>query len=484
MSSVTLLHPEETFTIPTLQAMMKCSLFQNNPTLLLSPYRVQSPVSLSIFREFLSALKGNAINITDTNFRELDRLCKEFGFDEFSRKLSTFCERSADSREQQMINSLSRMRNALLNESFQFVVKGIEIASDFAESLIFPAVREQLSVDGCARKFFVKESEIEAADIRSLQLLVSGESISNVPTLLNCLLGNVNLELLFLDCSKADILKNQSELKKERRIDLKSVDVSILSVEALDSLLLNESVTVESEDSLLWFILNLGSEYRDLVRHIQLEFVSENGLSLLSEHLMIPPESVWEFAAERISYARFLSDSRIISDIPEILAEFRNKQFSLLWRGSRDGFSASEFHRRCDGHANTLTVIFDTKGNIFGGFTPVEWESGKYHYKADDSQKSFLFTLKNPHNIPAKRFALKAKNGQNAILCNPERGPEFGGGCSGCDIAVYGDCNVNTNSFTNIGDAYTNDTGLNREIVFTGSKYFQVEEIEVFEMTA
>jgi hypothetical protein len=42
-----------------------------------------------------------------------------------------------------------------------------------------------------------------------------------------------------------------------------------------------------------------------------------------------------------------------------------------------DAFRANQFHRRCDGHANTLTVILDTKGNIFGGFTPVEWESGR-----------------------------------------------------------------------------------------------------------
>jgi hypothetical protein len=46
----------------------------------------------------------------------------------------------------------------------------------------------------------------------------------------------------------------------------------------------------------------------------------------------------------------------------------------LLWRGSRDGFSAAEFHRRCDGHSNTLTLNLGTDGNVFGGFTPVEWE--------------------------------------------------------------------------------------------------------------
>jgi hypothetical protein len=62
MASFTLLHLEETFKIAILHAMNKCSSFQNNPALLISPYRVQSPVCLSIFREFISALELNAIN--------------------------------------------------------------------------------------------------------------------------------------------------------------------------------------------------------------------------------------------------------------------------------------------------------------------------------------------------------------------------------------------------------------------------------------
>jgi hypothetical protein len=56
----------------------------------------------------------------------------------------------------------------------------------------------------------------------------------------------------------------------------------------------------------------------------------------------------------------------IVSEFPKIFKEFRGSRFSLLWRGSRDGFRACDFHRRCDGHANTLTVILDIEGNIFG----------------------------------------------------------------------------------------------------------------------
>jgi hypothetical protein len=124
-------------------------------------------------------------------------------------------------------------------------------------------------------------------------------------------------------------------------------------------------------------------------------------------------------------------------------------------------------------------VILDTKGNIFGGFTPVKWESRR-DCKGDCSLKSFLFTLKNPHNIPARRFALRAEKLGYAIYCNSERGPCFGD----WDIWVSNNCNANTCSDTSLGNNYTNDTGLGQFIILTGSENFQVAEIEVFEIAA
>jgi hypothetical protein len=171
-------------------------------------------------------------------------------------------------------------------------------------------------------------------------------------------------------------------------------------------------------------------------------------------------------------------DSWIISGFPEIFAEFRKNQISLLWRGSRDGFKATEFHRRCDGHANTLTVILDTKRNIFGGFTPVKWES-KDGWNPDNSLKSFLFTLKNPHSIPARRFALNPEKKDWAIMCYSNHGPSFG-----YDVGVSDNCSANTNNWIYLGNNYINDTGREARLVFTGSEHFQVKEIEVFEITA
>jgi hypothetical protein len=244
-------------------------------------------------------LAGDTIKITDTTLTAFQRLCEEFGFSEFLTKPSE------DFQNRPIGSSLSRMRDSLLSESFQFIVNESVIDLNLAESLIFPSVREQLLVDGSSRKFFVNDSGIESADIHSLQLLLSGETIlaKRSQRFLNNVLGNENLERLFLNCSKT---VNLSDLIIKKRIDLKCVDVSNLSVEAFDSLLLNEFGTVESEDSLLGMILKLGPDYRNLSRHIQIEFLSKAGLSLLDEHFRIPPESVWQRFVEWIARVSFL----------------------------------------------------------------------------------------------------------------------------------------------------------------------------------
>jgi hypothetical protein len=172
-------------------------------------------------------------------------------------------------------------------------------------------------------------------------------------------------------------------------------------------------------------------------------------------------------------------ESLIVRQYPPLFEEFRAKRFNLLWRGSRDGFTAKEFHRRCDGRANTLTLIADIDGNVFGGFTPVKWESHSGKRKGDDSGRSFLFTLRNPHGVPPRKFALTAERKQSAINCCSARCAVFGGYC---DIAVHDNCDANRASCTHIGtlcnSTYANNTAF--ADFLTGAYNFTVKEIEVF----
>jgi hypothetical protein len=205
------------------------------------------------------------------------------------------------------------------------------------------------------------------------------------------------------------------KLAEADRIDLTSFDLSMLSAEALDEILAGASFSIASEDDLLERLLSLGDEYRPLLRRIEIRFLSAAGLAILAQHFVFPPECVCCSILDRLVPPPSGWSSEIVPDFPRLFEDFKQKQFTLLWRGSRDGFGACAFHRRCDGYQNTLTVIVDTDGNIFGGFTPVEWDLTRRRghssnpfdlgWRQDRSMKSFVFTLKNPQNVPARRYA-------------------------------------------------------------------------------
>jgi hypothetical protein len=154
-----------------------------------------------------------------------------------------------------------------------------------------------------------------------------------------------------------------------QRLDLSLIsNLSHFTIDALDNLLSEGVVIVESEDMLLRQIVELGSDYFPLIRHIRFEFLSKGEISKFAKQYrrLIPSESIW------LTACYFLVPhlpSCIFSPFPRVFEQFRWYKSRLLWRGSRDGFEAKVFHERCDFHPNTLTLIRDTKGNIFGGFT-------------------------------------------------------------------------------------------------------------------
>jgi hypothetical protein len=81
------------------------------------------------------------------------------------------------------------------------------------------------------------------------EFLLSGQAISGKESqrLLLRQLGNASLECWFLNCSKMKIRATLFDFRMEKRIDLESTNLLSLLVEALNSLLLNDSVSIESK---------------------------------------------------------------------------------------------------------------------------------------------------------------------------------------------------------------------------------------------
>ncbi len=120
------------------------------------------------------------------------------------------------------------------------------------------------------------------------------------------------------------------------------------------------------------------------------------------------------------------------------------KHIQLLFRASEYKFSTSKFHELCDKIPNSLVLIKTEFGKIIGGFNSLGWNSQLNGYSADNSKKTFLFSVSLK-----QKFDLIQPMG--ALYSNPAYGPTFGGGF---DIYVSHDCAVNKNSYSNFPHSY------------------------------
>ncbi|CAF1026144.1 unnamed protein product [Adineta steineri] len=149
------------------------------------------------------------------------------------------------------------------------------------------------------------------------------------------------------------------------------------------------------------------------------------------------------------------------------------QRWQLIYKGTRDGFDASTFHRLCDNQGPTITVVRSTGGYLFGGYASQSWNSTNTYTNA---LNSFLFLLTNANGSQPTKFLYN--NNGHGLHGHVSQGPTFGGGH---DLHISSGSNINTNSYCNLGHSYANTLSLGQN-TFTGAKTFQTNEIEVFKL--
>jgi len=154
------------------------------------------------------------------------------------------------------------------------------------------------------------------------------------------------------------------------------------------------------------------------------------------------------------------------------------KRWKLIFRASRDGYTSSAFHSKCDNQGPTVSIIKSNMGNIFGGYNKAAWLNNNQY---SNSGENFLFSYKNQEKGLKKPFQMKchsttygAYNGSSYLMT-------FGGGH---DFYIVNNCNT-TNSNSNLGHSFTPPTGYtynqqNAKDLLAGSQSFTVVEIEVY----
>jgi hypothetical protein len=147
----------------------------------------------------------------------------------------------------------------------------------------------------------------------------------------------------------------------------------------------------------------------------------------------------------------------------------RKTNLTLLYKGSRDGFTAQAFHTKCDNQGATLTVIRATNGRIGGGYTPKSWHSFDGYIYVPPGE-AFIFSVSG--NSASKYYNNRLP--WYSIGCHPRHGPIFGGGH---DINVPNNSN-SSSGHTNTPHSY--DSPSNTSIF--GSYNFTTSEIEVYKV--
>ncbi|CDW74229.1 tldc domain-containing protein [Stylonychia lemnae] len=148
----------------------------------------------------------------------------------------------------------------------------------------------------------------------------------------------------------------------------------------------------------------------------------------------------------------------------------------LLYRATKDGFKAADFHYRCDNKGPSISFILSEHGQVFGGYSSISWQSpedSKYHI----DKEALIFQLsKNTLHQQHRHFENAVRHCKDYLMV-------FG---KTNDIQILPDCNKNDNSRSNLGSTYMLPSGLTwgewAKEYLAGSYHFKVIEIEVYQV--
>lgn len=114
----------------------------------------------------------------------------------------------------------------------------------------------------------------------------------------------------------------------------------------------------------------------------------------------------------------------------KLAQDSRIVDISLIFRASKHGFQAEDFHNYCDNQGPTLTIVKSNQG-VWGGFSEFSWESPQNPIKKEgDDTLNWLFSLN-------KRKIYKPIGSDCNIYCKKTTGPIFGWGkLYGFDLAI------------------------------------------------
>ena len=177
------------------------------------------------------------------------------------------------------------------------------------------------------------------------------------------------------------------------------------------------------------------------------------------------------------------SEKNMLNNELMISYDFPHKfsYYVLLYKASRDGFTAKAFHQLCNGKENTVTIIQTDSNYVFGGYTSQKWRhiSGKWgDYARIPDNQAFIFSLRR--NGTSSYYKLKIKPRKTAIYSYESYGPVFGES-NHSDIFIKDNSNINY-SHSYLNNYYLTQNETNDETFLAGAENWLTTEIEVYQL--
>ena len=152
----------------------------------------------------------------------------------------------------------------------------------------------------------------------------------------------------------------------------------------------------------------------------------------------------------------------------------------LLYRGTKDGMTAQNFHDKCDNKGKIICLFLNDKDNIFGGYSSIPWANNGGDKTSNDC---FLFTLTNIYNTEPTKFKYIKRR---SVYHGANHGPVFGGASDLYFGGNSGNFNLQNSNGSGFPYSYEDTLGKGRTI-FTGdfnnnNEYIKIKEIEVFRL--
>lgn len=196
-----------------------------------------------------------------------------------------------------------------------------------------------------------------------------------------------------------------------------------------------------------------------------------------------------------------INDENLLQKLNELLKNkyLNDKQWSkLLYRSTRDGCRASDFHSHCDNKPRTLTIIKATSGNIFGGFKKLitnanEYDKGSFIFSlVNNENRTLVFEQSEMDSWMNVSFKLKQKRSsryveqKKSISLNKNVNVSLNGPIFGSDIVICDNFDSCNRSYSDLGVNYSHPdftrSSVKAQSFLAGSFNFQVAEIEVFQI--